>query len=203
MKEKYNMKKWANRRFDWTFQVVKNYILPGAKAMMFTMNKGSTKKIVHLGMVRSTAASQISHLVTKAKEKQTMFSSKALYSDITPHHLPFWMSVFGPRIMVLLGLFHCMHCVVDTLDPMSLLYWQVLLELKDYFYRYVEEDFRRLRQCLMEGRLGEGKPMMDSDISNLQWTVTSVICVAQYAGSSAMTRTSGKNCATKRLCAAC
>jgi hypothetical protein len=39
--------------------------------------------------------------------------------------------------MVLLGLFHCVHRVVDTLDPMSLLYWQVLVELKDYFYRYV------------------------------------------------------------------
>jgi hypothetical protein len=152
---------------DWTFQVVKNYILPGAKAM-FTMNKGSTKEIVHLGIVRSTAASQISHLVTEAKEKRTMFSPKALYSDITPHNLPFWTSVFGPRIMVLLGLFHCMHRVVDTLDPMSLLYWQVLVELKDCFYRYVEEDFRRLRQCLMEGRLGEGKQMTDSDISNLR-----------------------------------
>jgi len=42
------------------------YMLPGAKAM-FTISKGSTKEIVHLGIVRSTAASQISHLVTKAK----------------------------------------------------------------------------------------------------------------------------------------
>jgi hypothetical protein len=153
---------------DWTFQVVKNYSLPGAKAM-FTMNKGSTKEIVHLGIVRSTAVSQISHLVIKAKEKRRMFSPKALYSDITPHNVHFWCSIFGQRIVVLLGLFHCMHRVVDTLDPMSLLYWQVLVELKDCFYRYCEEDFRRVRECFMTGLLGDdGKKMTDSDITNLR-----------------------------------
>ena len=45
-----------------------------------------------------------------------------------------------------------MHQMVDTLDQMSLLYWEVLVELKDCFYQYSQEDFRRLRECLIEGK---------------------------------------------------
>ena len=67
------------------------------------------------------------------------------------------MSIFGSGIVVLLGLFHYMHRVVDTLDPMSLLYWEVLVELKDCFYQYLQEDFRKLRECLMEGKFQGGK----------------------------------------------
>lgn len=152
---------------DWTFAVLKNYILPGAKAM-FTFNKGSTKEIVQFGIVSSTAASQISHMVTQAKAKRNNFNPKALYSDITPNNLAFWVSILGSGVVVLLGMFHCMHRVVETLDPMSLLYWEVLVELKQCFYQYAEEDFRRLRQCLMEGKLGGGKQMSDDDINNLR-----------------------------------
>ena len=36
-----------NVAFDWTFQAVKNYNLPGAKAI-FIGNKGSTKEIVEM-----------------------------------------------------------------------------------------------------------------------------------------------------------
>ena len=153
---------------DWTFQVIKNYVLPGAKAM-FTMNKGSTKEIVHLGIVRSTAVSQISHLLVKARQVRSKFTPKALYSDITPSNLIFWMSILGSGVVVLLGMFHCMHRVVDTLDPLSLVYWEVLVDLKDCFYRYAEADFRNLRECLLQGKFGrEGVRMSDEEINNLR-----------------------------------
>jgi hypothetical protein len=35
--------------FDWTFQTIKNYNLPGTKAI-FTGNKGSTKEIITLAV---------------------------------------------------------------------------------------------------------------------------------------------------------
>jgi hypothetical protein len=53
--------------FDWTFQTVKNFDLPGAKAV-FTGNKGSTKEIITLTVVPTTAASQISHLLLQIRE---------------------------------------------------------------------------------------------------------------------------------------
>ena len=43
--------------FDWTFQTIKNYNLPGANAV-FTGNKGSTKEIITLAVVPTTAANQ-------------------------------------------------------------------------------------------------------------------------------------------------
>jgi hypothetical protein len=67
--------------FDWTFQAVKNYRnLPGAKAI-FTGNKGSTKEIISLAIVGSTAVSQVSHqLVQQIKTRQN-FHPSVLYSD--------------------------------------------------------------------------------------------------------------------------
>jgi hypothetical protein len=39
--------------FDWTFQMAKNYNLPGANAV-FTGNKGFTKQIITLALVLAT-----------------------------------------------------------------------------------------------------------------------------------------------------
>jgi hypothetical protein len=54
--------------FDWTFQTTKNYNLPGANAL-FKGNKGSTKEIITLALIPTTAVSQISHLMLQSKEK--------------------------------------------------------------------------------------------------------------------------------------
>jgi hypothetical protein len=47
---------------DWTFQVVKNCNLPGAKAM-FTANVGRTKEVFALALVVNTSVSQVSHML--------------------------------------------------------------------------------------------------------------------------------------------
>ena len=54
---------------DWTFQVIKNYRLPGAKAS-FTINT-DTGEIAALGIVESTKTSQVSHLVRQALNRLT------------------------------------------------------------------------------------------------------------------------------------
>ena len=151
---------------DWTFQVIKNYLLPGAKAL-FTMNKGSTKEICHAAVVSSTAVNQVSHALMEAKTKRKQFNPKGLYSDITPHNTTFWKRIFGVRLVVLLGLFHIMQRIVDTLDPKCGLYWDALVVLKECFYRFVESDFTKLRKSLLEGNLGE-KMTGDGELNNVR-----------------------------------
>jgi hypothetical protein len=64
--------------FDWTFQT--NYNLPGANAV-FTGSKGSTKEIITLALLLTTAVSQMSHLMLKSKEKGNAFKPVVLYTD--------------------------------------------------------------------------------------------------------------------------
>ena len=71
--------------FDWTFQTIKNYNLPGAKCM-FTGNKGSTKEITLLGIVPSTAVRDVSHMLLQAREKSNKFQSGVLYIDTCPNN---------------------------------------------------------------------------------------------------------------------
>jgi hypothetical protein len=56
--------------FDWTFAVLKNYILPGTKAA-FTETKRSTKEWIFAQIVRSTEVDQMSHLLIESKQKKT------------------------------------------------------------------------------------------------------------------------------------
>jgi hypothetical protein len=71
--------------FDWTFQTIKNYFnLPGANAV-FTGSKGSTKEIITLAIVPTTAASQISHLLLQSKQKHKEFKPAVLYVPTLAH----------------------------------------------------------------------------------------------------------------------
>ena len=91
--------------FDWTHQTLKNYILPGAKAI-FTGNKGSTKEIISLLIVNSTKASQVAHGLMHARNKREKFSRRAVYTDTCPDNCTFWKMVFGGAVIIRLGLFH-------------------------------------------------------------------------------------------------
>ena len=81
---------------------------------MFTMNKGSTKEIVLYAIVKSTAVSEVSHLLIQAMKKRVSFKPFGLYMDITPNNSPFWKRIFGTDLHVLLGLFHLLQRITDT-----------------------------------------------------------------------------------------
>jgi hypothetical protein len=59
---------------DWTFQVAKNYNLPGAKAI-FTANVGRMNEVFTLALVSSTAISQVSHMLVEILQKKREFQS--------------------------------------------------------------------------------------------------------------------------------
>ena len=59
---------------DWTFQVIKNFDLPGAKAC-FTI-KIDTGETAGLAIVNSTAASQVSHFLQQMVVKRSSFCPK-------------------------------------------------------------------------------------------------------------------------------
>jgi hypothetical protein len=154
---------------DWTFQVVKNYNLPGAKAM-FTANVGRTKEVFALALVANTSVSQVSHLLVEILQKRgPNFKPSVLYHDTCPHNQDFWRLLFGANFGVRLGLFHLLHRIVDTLDTKCELYWKGLVSLKKSVYRYDDVDLGGLLTCLREGSFSrEGKKYSATAIDDLR-----------------------------------
>jgi hypothetical protein len=122
---------------DWTFQVIKNYLLPGAKALFTMKNRGPTNEIVALALVvSSTAISQVSHLLVEIMIKERPnFDPSILYYDTCPNNGDFWKMLFGATVDIRLGLFHLLHQIVDTLlDPRPEDFWKCLVQLKQLVY---------------------------------------------------------------------
>jgi hypothetical protein len=155
--------------FDWTFQTIKNYNLPGAKAV-FTGNKGSTKEIITLAFVPSTAASQISHLLIQSREKRNEFEPAVLYTDTCRHNEKFWKLVFGTYLETKLGLFHLVHRTMDTLDPKTKdLYWKCVVKLRNLIYSYFVKDKAALLQALKNGSFSRtGEKLSDEAMRDLR-----------------------------------
>jgi hypothetical protein len=153
---------------DWTFQVVKNYNVPGAKAM-FTANVGRTKEVFALALVASTSVSQVSHMLVNILEKRENFKPSVLYHDTCPHNQDFWRLLFGSNLEVRLGLFHLLHRIVDTLDSKCELYWKGLVSLKKNVYRYNDEDLEGLFTSLRQGTFSrDGKKYSSAQIDDLR-----------------------------------
>jgi hypothetical protein len=154
--------------YDWTFQTIKNYNLPGAKAV-FTGNKGSTKEITTLGIVPTTAVSQISHMVLNSREMRKEFKPAVLYTDTCPHNEAFWKGIFGTYTLeTKLGLFHLLHRIMDTLDPRCELYWKCVVQLRNAIYSYVPDDENALLQALKDGSFSKtGEKLTDTEIRDL------------------------------------
>jgi hypothetical protein len=154
---------------DWTFQVVKNYNLPGAKAM-FTANVGRTKEVFALALVANTSVSQVSHMLVEIIQKRgSNFEPSVLYHDTCPHNQDFWRSLFGANLIVRLGLFHLLHRIVDTLDSKCEMYWKGLVSLKKSVYKYDPDDMAALLTSLGDGTFGrDGKKHTAADVELLR-----------------------------------
>ena len=148
--------------------MIKNYNLPGAKAM-FTFNKASTREIVTLAIVPSTAIKEVSHMILQMRQKRANFSPKYLYSDTCPNNDSFWKKVLGDDIVTRLGLFHLQHRIVETLDRRSELYWKCLVSLKKSIYTYNEDDEANLIRCLEDGTFSrDGKRHSHAEIDKIR-----------------------------------
>jgi hypothetical protein len=154
---------------DWTFQTLKSYSnLPGSKAI-FTQMKGSTKEVVSLAIVESTAAAQVSHLLCESRQKREIFSPALLYTDTAPHGLSFYKTHLGSDVELKLGLFHLIHRIVDTLDHYSEHYWKCLVHLKNCIYSYNSTDEGALIKALTDGSFSNTKhKYSDAEIRNLR-----------------------------------
>jgi hypothetical protein len=154
--------------FDWTFQSIKNYNLPGSKAI-FTGNKGSTKEIITLAIVDSTAGKQVSHLIMQMVKKRRIFKPAVLYTDTCPSNDSFWKLLLGDALATKLGLFHLLHRVFDTLDAKCELYWKCLVKLKSSIYSYLEDDEAALIAALKDGSFSKSNQRYsDREIDDLR-----------------------------------
>mmetsp|Transcript_9985 Transcript_9985/g.15344 ORF Transcript_9985/g.15344 Transcript_9985/m.15344 type:complete len:213 (-) Transcript_9985:593-1231(-) len=72
-----------------------------------------------------------------------------------PSITSFWRKIFGNDLHVLLGLFHLMQRITDTMNPKCDLYWEALVKLKQSFYKYMDEDFLLLITALKDGTLSK------------------------------------------------
>jgi hypothetical protein len=154
--------------FDWTFQTIKNYNLPAANAV-FTGNKGTTKEIITLAIVPTTAASQTSHLLLQHREKRFEFKPTVLHRDTCPHNKRFWKAVFGTYLETKLGLFHLLHRIMDALNSKSELYWKYVTNLRNAIHTYYPEDEAGLLRALKDGIFSKtGEKLSDNEVRQLR-----------------------------------
>lgn len=153
---------------DWTFQAIKNFNLPGAKAI-FTANVGKTNEIFTLAIVASTAISQVSHMLVEILQKRENFNPKVLYHDTCPNNQDFFKALFGANIDIRLGLFHLLHRIVDTLDNKCDWYWKALVSLKKTVYKYNDDNYASLLTSLGDGSFDmKGKKYTPREIDDLR-----------------------------------
>jgi hypothetical protein len=153
---------------DWTFQAVKNYKLPGAKAI-FTANNGRTNEILTLGLVSSTSVSQVSHMLVEMLHKRRSFKPTYLYHDTCPNLQDFFSKVFGVDCCQRLGLFHLLHRITDTLNNKSEKYWEALCKLKASIYDVNKEDEAQLLTSLQDGSFSQsGKKYTITEIKEIR-----------------------------------
>ena len=152
--------------FDHTFQVLKTYNNKGGAKAVFTGMKGSTKEVVSLAAVPSTALKEVTHLLRQSKARRENFSPSVVYTDTCPNGTYVWKDLFGHDIDCRLGLFHFIHRIVDTLDNKCELYWKSMVSLKKCIYTYHEIDFRKLMEALRTGTLSSSRQPMTTDEIN-------------------------------------
>jgi hypothetical protein len=138
---------------DWTFAVVKNYTLPGAKACFTSMVE--TGEVCSLGLVSTTKVEEVAHMVEQTRRRPN-FKPQAIFTDTWPHNNDFWFMIFG-TITGCLGIFHFMKRMVDTLRPNHHKYWEAMISLKDAIYTYEREDYRNLLNSLKTGTMAKDK----------------------------------------------
>jgi hypothetical protein len=150
---------------DWTFAVVKNYTLPGAKACFTSMVE--TGEVCTLGLVATTKVEEIAHLVEQAR-RRPHFRPQAIFTDTWPHNKDFWSMIFG-SITGCLGIFHFMKRMMDTLRPHHFRYWDAVIALKEAIYSYEKGDEENLLQSLKTGTMAKNKKCYsDTEIKELR-----------------------------------
>jgi len=154
--------------FDHTFQALKSYNLPGAKAI-FTGVKGTTKELIALAITPSTSLSDASHFIQTAIKKRRKFRPKTVYTDTCPHGESYWKQLFGDETEGRLGLFHFLQRIIKTFSKECErdVFWEVLCKLQDAIYSYHEDDYGRLLEALKSGTFDKHK-YSDEEIEQLR-----------------------------------
>jgi hypothetical protein len=106
-----------------------------------------TGKIAALGIVESTKASQVFHLVRQVLSRPN-FLPRGLWTDTWPKGKVYWEAMLGETIHGRLGLFHFIKRIVDTLQPNHDEFWTALVSLKECVYQYKPEDYQALIETL-------------------------------------------------------
>ena len=154
---------------DWTFNVCNNYSLKekGAKAC-FTMNNDAGQ-VAAAFLVPSTKVGQVAHGVYQVSQRKN-FKPKVIATDLWPAKQEFWLSIFG-NITGMLGIFHFIKRITDTLRISHSHFFRALYDLKDCIYQYDSVDYGNLLEVLKKGIMSHSaKPMNHEEIEDLQKT---------------------------------
>jgi hypothetical protein len=155
---------------DWTFSVCKNYNLreKGA-ATCFTMNNDAGQ-VAAAFLVQSTRVGEIAHGVRQVSLRPT-FQPKVVATDTWPAKKEFWLRVFTSATTGMLGLFHFMKRIVDTLRITNSKFHHALRDLKECIYDHNTEDYGKLVEVLQNGTMSHAaEPMTHLQIEELKKT---------------------------------
>jgi hypothetical protein len=155
---------------DWTFSVCKNYALreKGA-ATCFTMNNDAGQ-VAAAFLVPSTRVCEVAHGVTLVSQRSN-FNPKVVATDTWPAKKEFWLTVFTTASTGMLGLFHFMKRIIDTLRVTNSKFYNAIRDLKECIYQHDADDYGKLVQVLQNGTMTHGaQPMSHLQIEELRKT---------------------------------
>ena len=85
------------------------YHQKGGTKAVFTGMTGSTKEVISLAAVPSTALREVIHLLKQSKTRRETFDPSVVYTDTCPNGTYVWKGLFGNDIDCRLSLFHFVH----------------------------------------------------------------------------------------------
>jgi hypothetical protein len=155
---------------DWTFSVCKNYaIRDHGAATCFTMNNDAGQ-VAAAFLVQSTKVGEVAHGV-QLVSKRINFNPKVVATDTWPAKRDFWLGIFTTATTGMLGLFHFMKRIVDTLRITNSKFHHALRDLKDCVYGHEADDYAKLIGVLQQGTMSRNaEPMTHAQIEDLKKT---------------------------------
>eukprot|EP00980_Cylindrotheca_fusiformis_P023779 scaffold10972_cov59-Cylindrotheca_fusiformis.AAC.2 len=152
---------------DHTFATLKNYRLPGAKAVFTLMNEEGM--ICQMVCVPSEKIQDVDHMLqTMQKRRPQAFSGRfALYTDTWPKNKEYWDAKFGKSVEGRLGLFHFIQRLTEHFNPRHEDFFRAKDRLQGCVYQYGKAQLEALMDAFKDGRIG-GKRLSLDEIESIR-----------------------------------
>eukprot|EP00242_Pyramimonas_sp_CCMP2087_P001656 CAMPEP_0198231752 /NCGR_PEP_ID=MMETSP1445-20131203/115368_1 /TAXON_ID=36898 /ORGANISM="Pyramimonas sp., Strain CCMP2087" /LENGTH=738 /DNA_ID=CAMNT_0043912385 /DNA_START=980 /DNA_END=3193 /DNA_ORIENTATION=+ len=149
---------------DHTFKAANNISDPNVK-MVHNVLTGD----LQLASFVYTATTKLTEYLHQLEDLQHRpgFNPQVNYTDKFPDDQGAWVSLF-PDCAGRLGIWHWLHRMLETLRKHHKDFHRACTALSKTVFAYDLRDFEAVNQALRDGRLGNGRPLTDPEIHELE-----------------------------------